>query len=181
MTNRAKRLMSIAGGFAVLALAVCFISVPTGSKPALPSGRLPPGFVAGYTADNAAQVILQAKKPHGAKACMYIDPDTELGFSWTAMPDSAADMMINAQITQEQETSDIQGAKTEPAGKEGLNGGTLLYKKTSRLQIGTNCPPWVTYDGLWIGKVGEGVLVVAVSNVPGSKGAIKGWIESMIR
>jgi hypothetical protein len=38
---------------------------------------------------------------------------------------------------------------------------------------------WITYKGTWVGVASDGPLVVSVSNVPGSKENIKGWVEAM--
>ena len=163
-----------------LVLAACCVSVTISSKPDLPTGRFPSGFKVGTTIDTPVQVSIEAKKANTVKACINVDPDIHFAYSWTGMPDSAAGMVAQSMIAQEEETSDIAGIKTEPIGKEGLKYGTLIFKKTTTPQIGLNCPPWITYAGTWAAPVSGGVLIISVSNVAGSKDAIKGWIEGLI-
>ncbi len=165
----------------ILAVGVCLASLAAGSQPEPPLAKLPPGFVVGTKMIYPNQVGFDAKKPHNAKSCINVDPDIHLGYSWTAMTQAAAQMSMTAMINQEQESSDIGGLKTQPDGKEPFENGTLLWTKSSRLQIGTNCPAWVTYRGTWVGVVSDGLLMISVSNVPKSKDQIKGWIGAMLK
>ena len=182
MRNRTANRRGVLGwSGAALAAVACCVSLSTTSKPDLPVARIPAGFTVNHKADSAAMVNVAASKPHGVKACIYVDPDIHLGYGWAAMAESAAQTVIQGLIRQEQETSTVGGIKTEPAGQEGLDGGTLLYKKTTLPQIGTSCPPWVTYTGTWAGTCGDGVLIVSVGNVPNSKESIKGLIDAMVK
>lgn len=182
MRSRATNRRRVLGwSSAALAAVACCVSLRTTSKPELPVARIPAGFTVNHKTDSSAMVNVEASKPHGVKACIHVDPDIHLAYSWTAMVESAAPMVIQGLIQQEQETSTVGMMKTEPAGQEGLEGGTLLYKKTTLPQIGTSCPPWVTYAGTWAGKYGDGVLIVSVSNVPNSKESIKGLIYAMAK
>ena len=161
--------------------AVSLIAVAANSQPEPPLGRLPPGFEVSNKMIYPTQISIEAKKPHNAKACIFVDPDIHLGYGWTAMTEAAAQMVAAGMVSQEQESSDIGGLKTQPDGKEQWKNGTLMFTKYSRLQIGTHCPAWITYKGTWVGVASGGLLVVSVSNVPGSKENIKGWIEAMLK
>ena len=163
-----------------LVVAVGLASVPTRSKPDIPTGKIPSGFKVVTKVDTPVQISVAADKPNSVKACVYVDPDIHLAYSWTGMADSAAEMVAKSMIAQEEQSSDVSGIKTVPIGKEGLKNGTLIFKKTSMKQTETNCPDWVTYTGTWAAPVGDGVLIISVSNVAGSKDAVKGWIEAMI-
>lgn len=180
MKNHTETFRSRAVWAATVLAAALGSTLAIASQPGLPKGRLPAGFAVQSTADNPSQVSLKAAKPHGVKACIHVDPDTKIGYSWTAMPEPATQTVIAGMIHQEQESSANGGITTDPAGREEMDGGTLLYKKTTILQVGTNCAPWVTYDGTWIGESGGGLLVVVISNVPKSKDAIRGWIAAML-
>jgi hypothetical protein len=165
----------------VLGVLVYLTTWPTGSQPEPPLKKLPPGFHLESQSSYPTQISILAKKPNTEKACIYLDPDTSLGYSWTAMSADAARMAAEAMILQEQQTSSVSNITTEPAGKEGLNGGTLIYKKTTTKQVGLDCPDWVAYSGTWVGVNNGGLLIIAVSNVPKSKESIKGWIAPLIQ
>ncbi len=180
MTSASKKWFSIGKSVWILAFGACVVPLAVDCQPEPPLAKLPPGFVVGTKMNYPTQVGFEAKKPHNAKSCIFVDPDIHLGYSWTAMTDAAAQMSIAAMIKQEQEPSDIGGLKTEPDGKEQLKNGTLLLTKSSRLQIGTKCPAWITYKGVWVGAAGGGLLMISISNVPGSKDQIKGWIAAML-
>ena len=66
--------------------------------------------------------------------------------------------------------------RTEPAGKQRYKDGVLIWKKTTTLAAGSSsakCPnnQVVTYDGSWLGTVGQKLVTVGAIRVYGSKAA----------
>ncbi len=181
MTFCKNELMPVGKSAFIVAFVACFIFLAVNSQPEPPLTKLPPGFVVSTKMIYPTQISIEAMKPHNAKSCIFVDPDIHLAYSWTAMTEAAAQMVAAGMITQEQESSDIGGLKTQPDGKEQFENGTLVFTKSARLQIGTHCPAWITYKGTWVGVASDGLLAVSVSNVPGSKENIKGWVEAMLK
>ena len=151
------------------------------AQPESPVDKVPDGFKVTTNMAYPTLVGIEATKPNTVKSCIDADPDIHLGYSWTAMTDQAADMLMKGQIAQEEQSSDNMGVKTEAIGKEDFKGGVLIYKKTTAVQVGTDCPDWVTYSGIWVGKYAAGYLAVGVSNLAGSQAPIKGWIAPLLK
>jgi hypothetical protein len=149
------------------------------AQPALPVKQLPPGFKVVAQSVSETAVTLEATRPNAAKPAIAVDTEVHLRFSWQLMP--GFERTLDYMKAAPEEPASGQGSpRTEPAGKKLVAGGVLTFRKTTVLQIGTNAPPWVTYDGMWVGAVENGMLGVGVANYAGALSDIEPWIMALI-
>jgi hypothetical protein len=163
-----------------LIAALAFAASTAWAQPPVPLKRVPEGFKVVSQSTSPAAVRLEASRPNTTTPNVAVDPDIHLSWNWRLIPgaDKVVEMMAKSP---EDSTSKIGMTIVEPAGKKMLKGGVLIFRKTTVPSLGEgNAPPWVTYDGNWIGAVEGGMLVVGVGNVAGPKETILPWITAFL-
>ena len=127
---------------------------------------------------------VEAEKPNAnwPNNC-YHDPKLQLHYGWQLSPGTGQLIEMMAKTPEEPaSTSSQTGVRDEPAGKQSYLGGVLTWRKwtspvISTSESGCKLKEIVTYNGNWIGYLGDKMVSVSIWHVYGEKAAGQALID----